>query len=302
MQTAYFPMRYLRITQAYGSKTSTHKYGYPVDNAGKDTRIDGAWAPFDGVVKKIYKLGHSVWLESTEKVLYADGTKDYMTVMFTHDDNVSNLKVGQVIKQWTTFYQEGTNNASGNHVHIEVTKGKFKGSGWYKAPNGQWVTNNPYKPEKAFVLKDVTVLATGGLTWIKYKAPTPAPKPTPTPSKGDYKVVKSIKGYVSSADAKARKNSNSTVSSGTYYTYNTAAGMRNISRTKGQPGWWINPGDNVTPSAPAKKYYTVKKGDSLSVIASRNGLTLAKLLALAENAKYRKNPNLINPGDKVRVK
>lgn len=178
MQTAYFPMRYLRITQAYGAKTSTHKYGYPVDNAGKDTKIDGAWAPFDGVVKKIYKLGHSVWLESTEKVLYADGTKDYMTVMFTHDDDVSNLKVGQVIKQWTTFYQEGTNNATGNHVHIEVTKGKFKGSGWYQAPNGQWVTNNPYPPEKAFVLKDVTVLATGGLNWIKYKAPAKPSKPT----------------------------------------------------------------------------------------------------------------------------
>lgn len=177
MQTAFFPMRYLRITQAYGKNTSTHKYGYPIDNAGKDTGIDGAWAPFDGVIKKIYNLGHSVWLESTNKVKYADGREDYMTVMFTHDNYVADLKVGQKIKQWTTFYQEGTNNATGNHVHIEVTRGKFTGTGWYQAPNGQWVTNNPYKPEKAFVLKDVTVLNAGGLKWTVYSAPKPNPKP-----------------------------------------------------------------------------------------------------------------------------
>lgn len=169
MQTAYFPMKYLRVTQAYGSNTITHKYGYPIDNAGKDTKIDNAYAPFDGVIKRIYQYGNTVWLESSSKVEYADGTRDYMTVSFTHDNSVTNLKVGHKIKQGTAFYQEGTNNAVGNHIHIEVTKGKFTGSGWYEAPNGQWVANNPYKPEKALVLKGVTILDDGGLKWTKYK-------------------------------------------------------------------------------------------------------------------------------------
>ena len=47
---------------------------------------------------------------------------------------------------------------------------------------------------------------------------------------------------------------------------------------------------------------TVKSGDSLSEIASSQGLTLKALLAFAENATYRKKPALIHVGDKVRVK
>ena len=47
---------------------------------------------------------------------------------------------------------------------------------------------------------------------------------------------------------------------------------------------------------------TVKTGDSLGAIASAHGLPLAALLAYPENARYRANPGLINPGDIVRVK
>lgn len=47
---------------------------------------------------------------------------------------------------------------------------------------------------------------------------------------------------------------------------------------------------------------TVKSGDSLSAIASAHSLTLKALLAFPENAKYRANPELIHPGDIVRVK
>ncbi len=47
---------------------------------------------------------------------------------------------------------------------------------------------------------------------------------------------------------------------------------------------------------------TVKPVDTLSGIAKANALTLAALLAFAENAKYRANPSLIHPGDVVRVK
>ncbi|MGZ9160873.1 MAG: peptidoglycan recognition protein family protein [Candidatus Limnocylindrales bacterium] len=45
---------------------------------------------------------------------------------------------------------------------------------------------------------------------------------------------------------------------------------------------------------------TVKAGDTLSEIAA-HGLTLAALLAFAENARYRANPGFIHPGDVVRV-
>lgn len=166
MQNIRFPMQHLNITQAYGS--GTHVYGYPVDNAGKDAGIDGVLAPFDAVVKKKWANGHTVWLESIAKVKFADGTVDYATVMLTHDNDISDLTVDQQLKQGQLFYQEGTaGQATGNHIHLEVGRGKFTGEGWNQQGN-QWVINNPYKPEKAFFIPSgTTIIKTGGLSWTK---------------------------------------------------------------------------------------------------------------------------------------
>ena len=166
-QRAIFPMKYINITQKWGG--GTHTYGYPIDNAGKDTRIDEVFAPFDGVIKKIYKNGNTVWLESLEPVEFANGVKDYAVVSFTHDDDVSDLEVGQVVRQGQVFYAEGTaGQATGNHVHIECGRGKFKGSGWYQAQNGQWVINDPVKPPDMFVAtKDNVVINSMSINFSK---------------------------------------------------------------------------------------------------------------------------------------
>lgn len=50
--------------------------------------------------------------------------------------------------------------------------------------------------------------------------------------------------------------------------------------------------------APAKQYYTVKRGDSLSVIAQRHKTTTAALVKL----NGIKNPNLIRVGQRLRIK
>lgn len=60
-----------------------------------------------------------------------------------------------------------------------------------------------------------------------------------------YKVVKTINGYMNAANAKAKKSAVSKVAAGTYYVYNEADGMKNVTKTKGVPGSWINPSDNV---------------------------------------------------------
>ena len=46
------------------------------------------------------------------------------------------------------------------------------------------------------------------------------------------------------------------------------------------------------------KYYTVKEGDSLSVIASRYNTSVVKLILLNPQIK---NPHLIYPGDVIRL-
>lgn len=50
---------------------------------------------------------------------------------------------------------------------------------------------------------------------------------------------------------------------------------------------------------PEPKYVLVKKGDSLSRIAEKHGISLAKLLSL--NPKKKKNPDAIDIGERIRV-
>lgn len=58
--------------------------------------------------------------------------------------------------------------------------------------------------------------------------------------------------------------------------------------------------ENVAGGAASPdNYYTVKEGDSLSVIASRYNTSVIKLMLLNLHIK---NPNLIYPGDVIRIR
>lgn len=141
MEKAMYPSKVMRITQKHG--IGTHARNFAVDEAGLDGGIGNIIAPFTGIIKKIYTAdANEVWLESVDKVEYPDGTIDYMTILFAHDNDVSNLKVGQIIKQGQVFYQEGTKGqATGNHCHFECGRGKFTGTGWHQDGNA-WDINN----------------------------------------------------------------------------------------------------------------------------------------------------------------
>lgn len=168
MEKPLYPSSYMRITQGY--MMGTHLDSYAIDEAGKDTGISDLRAPFAGTIKKIYKAGaNEVWLESVDKVEYPDGTVDYMTILFCHDNSVDDLFIGKVIKKGEVFYQEGTKgNASGNHCHIECAKGKFTGTGWHKNTAGFWSINNGKKPEECLWIDDsITVLDSRGYNFKK---------------------------------------------------------------------------------------------------------------------------------------
>lgn len=148
MEKPLYPSSYMRITQGY--MTGTHLDSYAIDEAGKDTGISSMKAPFTGIIKKIYKAdANEIWLESIDRVLYPDGTNDFMTILFCHDNDVEDLFIGKVINKGDEFYQEGIKgNATGNHCHIECAKGKFTGTGWHKNTSGFWSINNGKKPEE----------------------------------------------------------------------------------------------------------------------------------------------------------
>ena len=168
MEKPIYPSPYMRITQ--GFMTGTHIDSYAIDDAGSDTGIDFIVAPFTGIIRKIYTGdANEVWLESNEPVIYPDGTVDYMTMMFAHDNDVSNLFVGKVINRGERFYEEGTKgNATGNHVHMECGRGKFTGSGWHLNSAGYWSINNGKNPTECLWIDDsITILNSNGYTFKK---------------------------------------------------------------------------------------------------------------------------------------
>lgn len=86
-------------------------------------------APFNGTIVHIDAneiACNAVWLQSNDRVLYADGTYDYMTVCFMHDNDISDLSVGQGVAQGEYFYDSGDYGiAAGKHVHVAVYRGQF---------------------------------------------------------------------------------------------------------------------------------------------------------------------------------
>lgn len=153
---AMFPMEYLNISQGISGGLS-HKTGYAIDITGKDKGSDQIYAPFTGVIKRKYtKNGNAIWLESSDKVHFADGSYDYMTVLMVHDNDISDLSVDQEVKQGEYFYKEGTAGyATGNHVHLEVGRGKFIYPGWTKnTTTGEWRIQNGIHPAEALFVSD----------------------------------------------------------------------------------------------------------------------------------------------------
>lgn len=137
-----FPMEYMNVTQ--GNNVGTHLGTNAMDNAGKDTGIDETIAPCDChlVAYDTAQNGNAVFLQSDNKVLFRDGTVDYATFMFIHDNYIEDIKRVRNFKQGDTFGDEGTTGyATGNHSHIEVAKGKFthcydrNAQGTYHLPN-----------------------------------------------------------------------------------------------------------------------------------------------------------------------
>lgn len=158
----------LNIDNLYISQGMNGNFSHKGDKAIDITNCSYLKAPFTGVIKRIYDKCNAVWFESLEKVEYSDGTIDFMTVMTLHDNDISNLKIGQVIKQGEIYYNPGIKgNATGSHIHIAVGKGKFIGNGWYKNEHGNWCINSQYDINKAFFLHNDVNIINNWYTWKK---------------------------------------------------------------------------------------------------------------------------------------
>lgn len=171
-QNFLFPMKYLRVTQGENSFYS-HAGSLAMDFGGKDSGSDKLYAPCDMVVKRCRaNATGEMYLESVEKVKFADGTTDYARLLCIHDSSF-NVKVGQIIKQGEYFYDEGgmgsgKPNKFSTHVHIEAGKGKWKSTSQFKNSKGTYVCENQaHLYDLFFIPADTTIMATGGYKWVK---------------------------------------------------------------------------------------------------------------------------------------
>ncbi|MBQ8504239.1 MAG: hypothetical protein IJ491_08175 [Clostridia bacterium] len=190
-----YPFKVMRITQSYTGTVShkPHTTGspkdYPIDEACTDSGKEALYCPCDKM-KLIIKYGqgnggtNTLFLQSTSKVYFADGTSDFFSMQVTHpdDSDLKKLRKGQKFKRGELICREGKDGATGNHLHISGGKGKIRGNGWVKNSNGKWVLNptkGAYKPEKLFFIDPAftKILNSKGLTFTnlpeeKYKTGT----------------------------------------------------------------------------------------------------------------------------------
>ena len=243
-----YPCKTMRITQSYTGTTShlPHTTGspsdYPWDEGCADTARDYCYCPCNEmIVKRIYGVGNSgsntIWLESTSEVYFADGTKDFFTMLITHpnDDDLKKIKEGQKFKRGEKICREGTDGASGNHFHFSAGKGKLKGNGWVKNSKGKWVlttTGGTFKPEKLFYV-DRSFTKPVNMKGIVFKD---MPKEETSTVKNESKpatTTTSKKGYAT-GDYKVTKANLLRVRSGagTLYPYKKFAKLTSVAQIK----------------------------------------------------------------------
>lgn len=190
MNYLIYPIKIMNITQTYKNdfSHSRHTVGtpkdYPIDDNCGATGPNGYfYCPCDAmIVKKIYGVGSSssnvLWLESTTPVITPTFT-DYVTIMIGHieDAELNKLKIGQTFTRKEPIAIEGKDGfATGEHFHIVVGRGKFKGSGWVKNTNDIWVINTTggsVKPEDSFFIDNTftTVKNSAGLNFLNLYIP-----------------------------------------------------------------------------------------------------------------------------------
>lgn len=267
MEKAILNIKELKVTQGMNGSYS-HQGDLAIDIGSCCSYLK---APFTGVIKRIYSSCNAVWLQSKSKVEFADGTIDYMTIMTIHDNDISDLKVGQIIKQGEVYYHPGTKGqVTGSHIHMAVGKGKYSGNGWYKNKYGHWCINNQYDITKALFI-DKSVKQTKAL----YKW-TVAKEETKTLKSIDVIVKEVIEGKWGNGTDRKNKL--------------TKAGY-NYSPVQNKVNELLN-------SKNKPVYYTVKKGDTLSAIAKKYNTTVDYLVKL-NNIK---NKNIININQKLKIK
>ncbi len=173
MQKAMYPLKYMCITNRYDQ--NNHVGSCAIDDIGRDGIVDELYAPFDCVIKYTYGDANNIFIESKDAVLYADGTKKKMSMMFAHAENIQEFLDKKEFKQGELIYREGTfgGRGVGNlplHVHLECGEGELTNRYWHSVSPVLSSIDNAKKPEECLWIDDSYVIINdGGFNWKNVK-------------------------------------------------------------------------------------------------------------------------------------
>lgn len=166
---AIYPFRTMNITQNYDEgnhiphwKNSKDHSDKPWDEACEDSGRSYFEPQNDFIIEEVLGLNTSttntVRLKSVNKLYIPyKNEPDYLYITLTHmnEDNLKQVKKGDILKKGTKILREGTDgNATGNHFHITANLGKYYGL--LKNSNGKWCYTyaKSLLPEEAFYLDE----------------------------------------------------------------------------------------------------------------------------------------------------
>lgn len=126
-----FPFEYMYISQGEGGSYS-HENTYNIDflGYGANGRVYNCpfYAPCTLECVAIWDVSSNTRVyQSTNQVHLADGTLDYVTICFTHDDNPPHT-IGDRVSQGQLLGRTGTTGqTTGDHIHSCCGRGTYQG-------------------------------------------------------------------------------------------------------------------------------------------------------------------------------
>lgn len=175
-QVCLFPFEYMYMSQDEGGDYS-HAGTYNIDFLGWDAngRVYQCpfYAPCDLRCVDIWDSNSNTRVyQSLERVHLADGSFDFLTIMFSHDDNPS-YSVGDIIRQGELLGHTGTTGyVSGDHTHTCCGKGTYQG--FTERQAGNWDLTNRCHYWDACYVNDTVIVEGYNHNWVSYTSPSPS--------------------------------------------------------------------------------------------------------------------------------
>lgn len=176
-EVCLFPFEYMYMSQDEGGDYS-HQDTYNIDFIGYGANGVVLNCPFYAPCTLLcvdiwdYSSNTRVY-QSTDKVHLADGSLDYLTIYFSHDDNPPH-NVGDIVSQGSLLGRTGTTGyVTGDHIHTCTGKGTYVGF-TQRVPGGvQWDLTNRCHYWDACYVNDTVIVEGYGHNWRTYQEPSP---------------------------------------------------------------------------------------------------------------------------------